>query len=72
MASLVAIGAELAGIHGAAPDGAALRIGLAVGTILCSWFFLHTIFALHYAHVDYDEDARTWPLSFPGDETPDY
>lgn len=69
--SLVAIGAELSGIHSAGADRAP-RVSLAVGTIVCSWFFLHTIFAIHYAHVDYDEKARAWPLNFPGDESPDY
>jgi len=71
VASLVAIGAELAGMHGAG-GAAGVRIAIAVGTVLCSWFFLHTIFALHYAHVDYDSKARTWPLKFPGDGAPDY
>jgi uncharacterized membrane protein len=72
VASLFAIGAELAGMHGGGGEPAGIRIGVAVGTVLCSWFFLHTIFALHYAHVDYDNEARTWPLKFPGDGPPDY
>jgi uncharacterized membrane protein len=72
VASLVAIGAELAGTHGKAAEAAGFRIFLAVGTVLCSWFFLHTIFALHYAHVDYDSKARAWPLKFPGSGPPDY
>jgi len=72
VASLFAIGAELSGIHNANPETASVRIAIAVGTILCSWFFLHTIFALHYAHVDYDGRTRSWPLTFPGDNPPDY
>ncbi|HXX08091.1 MAG TPA: DUF1345 domain-containing protein [Pseudolabrys sp.] len=50
--------------------------GLAVGmgTILLSWFFLHTIFALHYAHEYYGErsDDRIGGLKFPGLQAPDY
>jgi uncharacterized membrane protein len=72
VASLFAIGAELAGARGEGAEAAGIRIVLAVGTVLCSWFFLHTIFALHYAHVDYDSERRAWPLRFPGDEPPDY
>ncbi len=72
IASLFAIGAELAGIRGAGAEAATARIAVAVGTILCSWFFLHTIFALHYAHVDYDSESRAWALGFPGDNPPDY
>jgi uncharacterized membrane protein len=45
---------------------------LAVITILLSWAFIHTIFALHYAHEFYDETAGGG-LAFPGDEKePDY
>lgn len=43
-------------------------------TILLSWFFLHTIFALHYAHEYYGErsDDRIGGLKFPGLQAPDY
>lgn len=51
--SLVAIGAELHGVHGAAPEEQGLRVGLAAFTILVSWFVLHTIMTLHYAHAFY-------------------
>jgi uncharacterized membrane protein len=61
-----------ADLHSAGGDAPSLRIAIAVGTILCSWFFLHTIFALHYAHVDYDSESRSWSLKFPGDDPPDY
>ncbi|HEX2726037.1 MAG TPA: DUF1345 domain-containing protein [Beijerinckiaceae bacterium] len=71
-ASLFAIGAELAGMRGGGAEAAGARIGVAVGTVLCSWFFLHTIFALHYAHVDYDSKTHAWPLKFPGSDAPDY
>jgi uncharacterized membrane protein len=38
-----------------------------------SWVFIHTIFALHYAHDYYGEyGAKQSGLNFPGDEPPDY
>ena len=47
---------------------------LAVLTILSSWFFIHTIFALHYAHEFYGErgGGKKSGLKFPGDGDPDY
>jgi uncharacterized membrane protein len=70
--SLGAIAAELAGIHTATAGNQALRVGLTLTTILCSWFFLHTMFALHYAHQDYDDEKCIWALRFPDDARPDY
>ncbi|HMF24318.1 MAG TPA: DUF1345 domain-containing protein [Pseudolabrys sp.] len=71
VASLVAIVAEL----GNAQSGegwANLLIGM--GTIVLSWGFLHTTFALHYAHEYYGErsDDRIGGLKFPGLQAPDY
>ena len=72
VASLGAIGAELAGIHDKAGAALALRLGLAAVTILLSWAFVNLIFAIHYAHDYYGgEDARRG-LAFPGDGDPDY
>lgn len=71
-ASLGAIGVELAGIHAENVSAQALRLTLTVATIVCSWFFVHTIFAVHYAHVHYDEAARGWALRFPHEPEPDY
>jgi uncharacterized membrane protein len=57
-----------------------LRVSLAFSTIAISWFFVHLIFALHYAHEyyapetcpDQDGHAARGGLGFPGDEPPDY
>ena len=69
LASLAAIFAEL-GIS-ARGDGSALRAAHAVLTILLSWVFIHTMFALHYAHEFYDVTAGG--LAFPkGGGDPDY
>jgi uncharacterized membrane protein len=76
LASLMAILAELAGAN--RQPG---QLALAGVTILLSWMFMHTIFALHYAHEYYaqkaaEKAADTAPkgggLNFPGEETPDY
>ena len=70
MASLAAIFALLS--ESARKDRPALSVVLAAATILLSWAFIHTIFALHYAHEFYDETAGGG-LAFPGDEKePDY
>jgi uncharacterized membrane protein len=68
LTSLAAVVAEL----GHAPS--LYRVGLGTGTILLSWAFMHTIFALHYAHEFYGEggDHRIGGLIFPGSEDPDY
>ena len=70
LASLGAILAELAGTRGA--DGQSFNLALAAGTIVLSWGFIHTIFALHYAHEFYGEGGKDSGLAFPGDEEPDY
>jgi uncharacterized membrane protein len=71
IASLAAVVVEL----GTAQSGetwANLIAGM--GTILLSWGFLHTVFALHYAHEYYGErsDDRIGGLKFPGSQAPDY
>src|SRR5438445_7025036 len=68
LASLGAIFAELGTGTGRRPA----HIVLSALTILLSWAFIHTIFALHYAHEFYDETAGRG-MSFPGgDPNPDY
>lgn len=50
-----------------------LHVGMTMMTILLSWMFIHTLFALYYAHffyhADHDDDR---PLDFPHDSKPDY
>lgn len=73
-AALASLGAILAEL-GAGPGPGAGRgeqLLLALATILLSWFFTHTIFALHYAHEYYDEDGSEGGLAFPGGSEPDY
>src|SRR5215813_5077889 len=72
VASLAAIVVELS--SSALPGGGrrGSHILLASLTIMLSWFFIHMMFALHYAHEFYAAtDGRG--LAFPGnDRTPDY
>lgn len=69
-ASIGAVAVELA--QGKAGDGlfAALRLALVFATVAGSWFMVHLIFALHYAHQYYG--AAKGGLAFPGGEDPDY
>ena len=78
IAILLTIVFELHGIKDLPPDLAGLRVALAAGTILLSWFFMNTIFTLHYAHGYYgDADPSgdykpSGGLVFPGRPEPDY
>ena len=70
LASLVAIVFELGGAQNAQRESLAPAL-LAMTTIVLSWCFVHTIFALHYAH-DYYRGAKAGGLAFPGEDKPDY
>ena len=58
-------------------SGASWRLPIAVLGMLLSWFLIHTVFSLRYAHIYYG-DHKTKPnthaggLEFPGDEMPEY
>ncbi len=74
LASLVAIVLELGSTK---PTPHASDLGpalLAMVTIVLSWSFVHTIFALHYAHEYYGErrDGMIGGLIFPDDKHPVY
>jgi len=70
-ASFGAILSELGTGHGGGRT--AMQLALATTTIVLSWVFVHTIFALHYAHDYYGEHrAKKSGLNFPDEENPDY
>jgi uncharacterized membrane protein len=49
------------------------QLALAGITIVLSWLFIHTIFALHYAHDYYGEHGgKRSGLDFPDEKRPDY
>jgi len=79
-ASLVAIAGDMPRVKTASGLGQAARVALIVYTIVLSWVFMHSVFALHYAH-DYYLEARrpavgVSPISerllFPGKHSPTY
>jgi uncharacterized membrane protein len=51
--SLGAIVSLLAGYKDLPADAQVTHLALAIFTILVSWFFLHTVFTVHYAHEFY-------------------
>jgi uncharacterized membrane protein len=70
LASIAAIIVELAATPGGGREP--IRLLLATITIVLSWGFIHTIFALHYAHEFHAEHRNGGGLAFPGNEDPDY
>jgi uncharacterized membrane protein len=71
LASLAAIIVELGTTPGQSARDAP-HLLLATATIVLSWAFVHTIFALHYAHDFYAGRSAGGGLAFPGDEEPEY
>jgi uncharacterized membrane protein len=74
VASLAAIGGELAVVkdmHGLLKIA---HVALAGLTVLSSWAFIQVMFALHYAHYYYSAVCAGRPggLQFPDDDHPDY
>ena len=66
---LVALSLELR----SARNGSLLQITLAATTVVLSWGFMNTMFALHYVHDYYNTvDTAGAGLDFPGTEKQDY
>jgi uncharacterized membrane protein len=74
VASLVSIFLELAQVKHYPAGQQWWHLGLAALTIVCSWFLVHSSFALHYAHEYYDPKAnQEYPcLDFPHSTHPSY
>jgi uncharacterized membrane protein len=66
---LVAIGTLVA-----RPDTRWLEVPLILASLVLAWIFSNTIFALHYAHIFYQQrhGKDLGGLQFPGDRMPDY
>jgi uncharacterized membrane protein len=57
----------------AAKGGGITSLGMAALSIVLSWLFMNTIYALHYAHGYYgDFGQQHTGLEFPGTQKPDY
>lgn len=77
-ASLVAVVVTLRHARAQHHGAGALDVALVLATVALSWLMLHTVFALHYAHVYYGDDdgpggaEERGGLKFPGGGAPDY
>ncbi|MBA2935267.1 DUF1345 domain-containing protein [Sphingomonas sp. CGMCC 1.13654] len=71
---LVAVGSEL--IEKGSPKG--LQVALIIATLLLSWLFTNIVYALHYAHMFYSQEAGDegcediGGLDFPSTKEPNY
>jgi len=70
--SLVVLVALTTELHGAKAGGA-WAVGVAALSVVLSWMFMNTTFALHYAHGYYGDDGHLQGgLDFPSTPKPDY
>ncbi|BFI95544.1 MAG: DUF1345 domain-containing protein [Rhodanobacter sp.] len=70
--SLVVLVALTTELH-AGKAGGASAVGLAALSVVLSWLFMNTTFALHYAHGYYGDDGHLQGgLDFPSTPKPDY
>ena len=76
--SLLALAMMLYGKEEAQGLLLALRLGLGGASLIASWLLIHTVLALHYAHLYYGDEsgdgkqADRKGLDFPGKGDPDY
>ena len=68
--SLYGLSTNLHGPQGVLPDHPVLRVVLAGLTVIGSWSLIHTVFAVHYAHLYYGRSNGG--LIFPGGGDPNY
>lgn len=78
VASLIGAGLLLSSAKGISGIEAARHIALAMLTVVSSWLLVHTVLALHYAHLSYHlaEKSRAKPrclgVVFPDETEPDF
>jgi uncharacterized membrane protein len=76
--SLFAVAILIGGAKGLGSRALTEHLILAGATVLSSWFLIHTVFAMHYAHAYYrdsDDDPNTIEgagLEFPNQTEPDF
>ncbi len=77
--SVIGLVAVQKALKNAGGDASVLPLATIVATIVLSWFLLHIVFSLHYAHGYYgpaadedDEDGLVGGLDFPSEKKPDY
>ena len=70
--ALLSLPKQLHGAHRLAP------VLLSLGSVVVSWWLVHTVFTMRYAHDYYDKETDSGKpkpgggLDFPGDDEPDY
>lgn len=81
VASIISLGAIILLLHsakGKSAEGVAFPVILALTSVIVSWWLVHTLFTLRYAHLYYsaDKDAGNTKLkeglNFPDEKEPDY
>jgi uncharacterized membrane protein len=78
VASLVSVAVLIGGAKGLGRQALAEHLFLAAATVISSWFLVHTVFTMHYAHGFYsdgdgDGDETTFGgLEFPNEKEPDF
>ena len=78
VASLVSVAILIGGAKGLGQKTLTEHLFLAAATVVSSWFLVHTVFAMHYAHGYYhDEDegpgfSSAGGLEFPDEKEPDF
>jgi uncharacterized membrane protein len=77
--SVIGLVAVQKALKNAGGDASILPLATIVSTIVLSWFLLHIVFSLHYAHGYYgpaadedDADGLVGGLDFPSETKPDY
>jgi uncharacterized membrane protein len=76
--SLFSVAIVLAHTRGLPLESQIAHYSIGVITVVLSWISLHTIFAVHYAHIFYDPAEHPAPdkvrggLEFPDEPEPDY
>ncbi|RZA02229.1 MAG: DUF1345 domain-containing protein [Sphingobacteriaceae bacterium] len=79
VAAVISLGAILLLLQstkGQSTDGVAFPVILSLTSVVVSWWLVHTIFTLRYAHLYYGTDKAAGKpnqgLNFPGNDDPDY
>jgi uncharacterized membrane protein len=78
VASLASVAILIGGAKGLGRKTLTEHLLLAAATVISSWFLIHTVFAMHYAHGYYhDEDegpefSSAGGLEFPNEKEPDF
>jgi uncharacterized membrane protein len=76
--SLSAVAILVGGAKGMSHKALTEHLLLAAATIVSSWFLIHTVFTMHYAHAYYRDDdddpstAGSGGLEFPNEKQPDF